>query len=92
MADKARLPASGGLPFDEWVERPHAMVSLRPDALDEIGAAIAAQGRRRHIALVFPHWSAAVNTVPGADLVLTIASRAVGPMNKHKTLRKFPRR
>ena len=90
VADKAVLPASGGLSFDEWVERPHAMVSLRPDAPDEIGNAVAAYGRRRHIALVLPHWSAAVDVLAGTDLVLTVASRAVGRMQKHKTLRMFP--
>lgn len=89
VADKATLPASGRLTFDEWIARPHAMVSLRPDAPDEIASALAAHGRRRHLALVLPHWSAAMDVVAGTDLVLTIASRAVGTMQKHKTLRKF---
>lgn len=89
VADKAVLPASGSMSFDDWIERPHAMVSLRPDAPDEIGNAVAAHGRRRHIALVLPHWSAAVDVIAGTDLVLTVASKAVGPMQRHKALRKF---
>lgn len=89
VADKSALPANGALTFEQWIERPHAMVSLRPDAPDEIGHAVAAHGRRRHIALVLPHWSAAVDVLAGTDLVLTIASRAIGSMAKHKTLRKF---
>ncbi|WP_457329512.1 LysR family transcriptional regulator [Rhizobacter sp. P5_C2] len=89
VADRAVLPASGFLTFDQWVERPHAMVSLRHDAPDEIGNAVAVHGRRRHLALVLPHWGAAMDVLAGTDLILTVASRAVGSMQKHKTLRKF---
>ncbi|MFJ8026067.1 LysR family transcriptional regulator [Streptomyces sp. NPDC096311] len=89
LADKSVLPAKGDLPLEEWLERPHIMIALRPDAQDEIERALSARGLRRHLAVTLPHWSAAVDLVPGTDLILTVASRAVGPLHQHKMLRRF---
>ncbi|WP_416974813.1 LysR family transcriptional regulator [Streptomyces sp. 4F14] len=89
LADRAVLPAQGGLSFEEWLERPHISLALRPDANDEIERALAARGLRRHLAVTLPHWSAAVDLLADTDLVLTVATRAVGPMRRHRTLRKF---
>lgn len=89
VADASTLPARGGLDLAQWLARPHAMVSLRADADDEIGAALAALGRRRHLALVLPHWSAAADAIAGTDLVLTVASRAVEPLRRNTGLRRF---
>ncbi|MEU5646299.1 LysR family transcriptional regulator [Streptomyces milbemycinicus] len=89
LADKAALPERGDLSLEEWLERPHIAVAMRPDASDEIEKALASRGLQRHIAVALPHWSAAVDLLAGTDLVLTVASRAVGPIRRHKTLRKF---
>ncbi|WP_458370649.1 LysR family transcriptional regulator [Pseudomonas fluorescens] len=89
LADKKVLPAQGGLSLNDWLSRPHVMLALRPDANDEIEQALAARGLKRHIALALPHWSAAVEVLAGTDLILTVASRAVGPMRNHKSLRQF---
>ncbi|MFI1847384.1 LysR family transcriptional regulator [Streptomyces sp. NPDC020480] len=89
LADKSVLPAKGGLPLEEWLERPHIMLALRPDAQDEIERALSARGLRRHLAVTLPHWSAAADLLPGTDLILTVAGRAVGPLHRHQTLRKF---
>lgn len=89
LADRAALPARGGLTLEEWLARPHIMLAMRPDANDEIERALAARGLRRHLAVTLPHWSAAVDLLAGTDLVLTVAGRAVGPMRRHRTLRKF---
>ena len=89
LADKKVLPAQGGLSLSDWLSRPHVMLALRPDANDEIEQALAARGLKRHIALALPHWSAAVEVLAGTDLILTVASRAVGPMRNHKSLRQF---
>ncbi|MFI1213518.1 LysR family transcriptional regulator [Streptomyces sp. NPDC020802] len=89
LADKAVLPAKGGLSLEEWLQRPHIMLALRPDANDEIERALTDRGLRRHLAVTLPHWSAAVDLVAGTDLILTVAGRAVGPLQRHKTLRKF---
>ncbi|MEV6591434.1 LysR family transcriptional regulator [Streptomyces acidicola] len=89
LADKAVLPVKGGLSLEQWLERPHIMLALRPDAQDEIEQALSARGLRRHLAVTLPHWSAAVDLLPGTDLILTVASRAVGPLHRNKTLRRF---
>ncbi|MBA6115344.1 LysR family transcriptional regulator [Pseudomonas sp. NC26] len=89
VADRRVLPATGGLALDDWLARPHVLMAMRPDAHDEIERALAAQGLRRRIALALPHWSAAVDVLEGTDLILTVARRAVGPMQPHKALRQF---
>ncbi|GLO50184.1 transcriptional regulator [Pseudomonas putida] len=89
VADCQVLPASGGLVLADWLARPHVLMAMHPDAFDEIERALAAQGLRRRIALALPHWSAAVEVLAGTDLILTVASRAVGSLNQHRTLRQF---
>lgn len=89
IADKAVLPAQGALSLEEWLRRPHVMLAMRPDAHDEIEKALASLGLQRHIALALPHWSAAVELLAGTDLILTVASRAVGALQRHKSLRRF---
>lgn len=89
VADVDRLPRGSTLTFKAWIERPHVMVALRPDAKDEIEQALAAQGITRRIAVALPHWTLAAQLVPHTDLVLTVASRAMGPMNEHPRLRAF---
>ncbi|MFJ4454845.1 LysR family transcriptional regulator [Pseudomonas sp. NPDC089392] len=89
VADRQVLPASGGLALEDWLARPHVLMAMRPDAFDEIERALAALGLRRRIALALPHWSAAVEVLAGTDLILTVASRAVGSLHPHKALRQF---
>jgi DNA-binding transcriptional LysR family regulator len=89
VADQSVLPARGGLSLQEWLQRPHVMLAMRPDASEEIEQALAARGLRRHVALALPHWSAAVEVLTGTDLVLTVGSRAVGDLRRHRGLRRF---
>ena len=89
VADRQVLPASGGMALEDWLARPHVLMAMRPDAFDEIERALAARGLQRRIALALPHWSAAVEVLAGTDLILTVASRAVGSLRQHRTLRQF---
>ena len=89
VADRNSLPASGALPLEQWLARPHVLLAMRPDAFDEIERALAALGLSRHIALVLPHWSAALEVLPGTDLVLTVASRAAASVERYDTLARF---
>jgi len=89
LADESALPKCGCLTLDEWLERPHVMLALRPDANDEIERVLAAMGVRRRIAVALPHWSAAIELIAGTDLILTVANWAVGEMSKYPTLRTF---
>lgn len=89
IADKNVLPARGGLALDDWLARPHVMLTMRPDAQDEVERALIAKGLQRDVVLVMPHWSAAVEILPGTDLILTMARRAIGSLKSHKVLREF---
>ena len=89
VADAGTVPAKRGLTLKAWLERPHIMLALRPDAKDEIEQALAAQGMSRRIALALPHWGLAAQLVPGTDLLLTVASRALGAMATDPKLRRF---
>ena len=64
---------------------------MRPDAENEIDAALKAQGLRRHVALTLPHWSASTEVLAGTDLILTVASRALANVASGKALRQFCR-
>ncbi|MWL86884.1 LysR family transcriptional regulator [Cupriavidus sp. SW-Y-13] len=89
LADKTTIPERRGLSLKEWLDRPHVMVAMRPDANDEIDRVLASKGMTRRIAVALPHWSAAVELLPKTDLVLTIARRAVGPQRLLRGLRQF---
>ena len=89
VADKAGLPARGGLSLDAWLARPHVLVAMRPDGSNEIDLALEVLGHRRRIALTLPHWSAAIEVLAGTDLVLTMASRGLPDARRQPALRQF---
>lgn len=89
LADASALPACGRLTLEEWLERAHVMLALRPDANDEIERVLARMGLRRRIAVALPHWSAAIELIAGTDLILTVASWAVSELDRYPTLRMF---
>ncbi|NYE26330.1 LysR family transcriptional regulator [Pigmentiphaga litoralis] len=91
VADRTTLPPSGDLPLDAWLARPHVVVSMRPDADNDVEDALAAQGLRRRVALVLPHWRASTEVLVGTDLVLTVASRTLdrGPRSRNRSLKTF---
>lgn len=89
LADESALPACGRLTLEEWLERAHVMLALRPDANDEIERVLASMGLRRRIAVALPHWSAAIELIAGTDLILTVASWAVSELDRYPTLRMF---
>lgn len=88
VADRATVPAVG-LTRTEWLARPHVLVAMRPDGHSEIDEALAAARLKRRIALVLPHWSAALEVIAGTDLVLTVASRCTTKPIKNSHLRRF---
>lgn len=89
MADTKTLPQNGSLSFDEWLNRPHVLVALRPDSNDEIERALALMGKQRRIAVTLPHWGVAADLLPGTDLILTVAKRGVEHLGKLNNLRQF---
>lgn len=89
VADKRSLPLRGKLSLDKWMARPHVLVATRPNTENEIDAALAAQGLRRHIALVLPHWRAATEVLANTDLILTVASRTLDHVSDGQGLAQF---
>ncbi|CAI3788822.1 PCP degradation transcriptional activation protein [Pseudomonas sp. MM227] len=89
VADRHSLPQEGCLSLNAWLARSHVMVAMRPDAYDEIERALGVRGLERRIALALPHWGAAVDVLPGTDLVLTVASRAADSVDRHRQLARF---
>ncbi|ELV3007894.1 MULTISPECIES: LysR family transcriptional regulator [Gammaproteobacteria] len=89
VADKRSLPLRGKLSLDKWMARPHVLVATRPNTENEIDAALAAQGRRRHIALVLPHWRASTEVLVDTDLILTVASRTLDHVRDDQRLTRF---
>ena len=88
VADRATLPARGGLSLAEWLARPHVLVAMRPGPDNEIDQALAGIGHARRVAVTLPHWSIAPELIAGTDLphgggtlCRAIASRpAVAPL------------
>lgn len=89
IADRHSLPPRGGLPLAQWLARPHVLVATRPDVGSEIDLALGAQGLRRRVAVVLPHWRASLDVLPGTDLILTVASRTVDHAPRDRRLRAF---
>jgi len=48
-----------------------------------------ARGLKRRICVSLVHWGAAINLLPGTDLVLTVASHTVSPDSGDETLARF---
>lgn len=65
-----------GRPFDAamYFARPHAMVAMRDDTVNEVDEALARMGQTRRLALVLPHWGVAPSLIAGTDLILTVAN------------------
>lgn len=89
LADPAFLPPNRTLTLTQWLERPHLKLAMQPDAVDEIGKALAAAGLQRRVCVALPHWTAAVNLLPGTDMVLTVASRSVSALQQPHALCRF---
>ena len=89
LADRATLPARGGLTMSQWLARPHVLVAMRPGADNEIDQALADLGHTRRVAVALPHWSIATELIPGTDLVLTVAQRAVAHLRNDRQMRRF---
>lgn len=75
LADAASLGDRQTMDLTTYLERPHALVDLRPERRSEVDRALAELGHKRRLCLVLPHWGVAPRLVAGTDLVLTVASR-----------------
>jgi DNA-binding transcriptional LysR family regulator len=85
----AKVMAGAEMGLEDWLARPHVMLALRPDAVDEIDGVLKAMNRERFIALALPHWSAALEVIRDTDLILTVAARAARDLAAYPTLKSF---
>jgi DNA-binding transcriptional LysR family regulator len=67
---------NAGFSLAAYVAAPHALVSVRGDAVGEIDRVLAARGLSRDVRLVVPHLMALPGTLRGTDLVAAIPARA----------------
>jgi DNA-binding transcriptional LysR family regulator len=76
--------ADGPVTMEAYASADHATVSILGDGASEVDARLAACGLSRHVAVMTPHFMAALAIVAGTDLVTTIsqafASRFAEPL------------
>lgn len=73
-----------------YLDLRHVLVSLRGGSLSAIDARLAEAGRRREVALIVPHFLAALLIVASSDLVLTAPARIVKQLGEALALRVMP--
>ncbi len=86
IADRTSLSTPAGPDLQEWLQRPHVLVSMRPGGESEVDNVLSRKGLKRQIALSLPHWSAAAQVLVGTDLILTVSSRSAEPLREHPEL------
>lgn len=87
VADASTLPASGMLSLPEWLARPHVVVTHPSVSELEVESALHRLGLERKRQITLPHWRVANDLIPGSDLILTVASRNLVPLES--SLRTF---
>lgn len=76
--DPASLAPGETLSLETYLSRPHVLVASGESGMAaEVDAALAALGQARRIAVRLPHWTVAPDVLPGTDLILTVARRAL---------------
>lgn len=78
LADRNH-PAFAGctLTLEGYLAAPHLAVAIGGEGPGEVETALAAIGASRRVQVVIPHFGTAQHLLPGTDLILTIAGRAV---------------
>jgi DNA-binding transcriptional LysR family regulator len=76
VAMRAGHPAATGkLTLDRFCELSHLLISPRGQPGGAVDDALAALGRRRHVAVMVPHFLVAPHVIAASDLVVTMAAR-----------------
>lgn len=89
VTDVKNLP-QGEWQLSDWLQRPHILLGLKHDYLDEIESTLWQQRQRQlNVVLSLPHWNLALPLLPDTDLVLTIAAKMVGDLAHYPQLRCF---
>jgi LysR family transcriptional activator of mexEF-oprN operon len=73
-------PAAAGLDLDAYLAWPHLLVSAVASREGIVDRVLAADGRRRRVAVVASHYLAAAPILAGSDLLATMAQQAALPL------------
>ncbi|MCP1661248.1 LysR family transcriptional regulator [Neisseria perflava] len=74
----------------QWAALPHIVLSLQPQANEELEKALLQQNLSLNRQLVSPHWNAALDLLAGTDLLLTVSSKMADKLQHHPQLHTFP--
>lgn len=74
---------SGRMSVDDYCNLPHALASVRRDAVGAVDVALAAIGRKRRVVLSLPHMLVLPAVVRQSDVVATLPARLVGSVACH---------
>lgn len=72
MMRKGHPLAGKPLTLDDYCHASHALITMGGDRLGAIDVALAKMGRKRHVALRQPHFTAAPYAIEQSDLLLTL--------------------
>ena len=79
----------GAISLEKFVAFPHALFTLRRDAVGAIDQALAQQGLQRRISLTVPYWFALPNAIASSDLLAAIPACLEMHLTKHYPLQSF---
>ncbi|OEF23973.1 LysR family transcriptional regulator [Vibrio rumoiensis] len=71
------------LTLDDYCQASHALITMGGDRLGAIDVALAKIGRKRHVALRLPHFTAAPYAIEQSDLLLTLPECLAKSMAGH---------
>ena len=86
IADRASLAKGQAPALEEWLQRPHVLLAMRPGGESEVDNVLNRRGLKRQIVLSLPHWSAAAQVLAGTDLILTVSSRSAEHLREQAEL------
>jgi DNA-binding transcriptional LysR family regulator len=86
IADRASLAKGQAPALEEWLQRPHVLLAMRPGGESEVDNVLDRRGLKRQIVLSLPHWSAAAQVLAGTDLILTVSSRSAEHLREQAEL------
>lgn len=77
------------LDLDTYCRLPHILVSPRADDVGVVDSTLAEMGRKRHVAVVVPHFMVAPFLVANSDMILTTARSVAEKFADNLSLRIF---
>lgn len=77
VTDRANIDDADTCDLQRYLAAPHLHISIQGMHHSHVDEALRAQGLSRRIVAIAPHFMVATSLLPGTDLMLTVAARAV---------------